>query len=266
MVMLATLTRAIRVRESSVCINTCMNYQAAYDRLISYRQEHPASGYVERHHIIMRSMGGSDDPTNLVVLTGREHWIAHLLLYKIHRNSQTVHACHMMAMRCEERGIPYVRNSRMYEKIRIACAKLSSHRMKIHQSGEGNSQYGTRWICNLELKQNKKLKKGEVLQEGWIYGTCSSNLKALNKANLKLEKIKIHNYNNQKIIDDTNELWNIFCKSGLSINTFLKNHNIGLTNRTMFKRFKTFIPEYDAYIRKIRLKGRPRILANCGEV
>jgi len=147
-----------------------MNYQAAYNRLITYRQEHPAQGYTERHHIIMRSMGGSDDSTNLVVLTGREHWIAHLLLHKIHRNSQTAHACHMMAMRCEERGIPYVRNSRMYEKIRKECAKLCSIRMKVSQSGKGNSQYGTHWICNTELQENKKISKDADIPTGWTLG------------------------------------------------------------------------------------------------
>lgn len=147
-----------------------MNYQAAYNRLISYRQEHPAQGYTERHHILMRSIGGSNDPTNLVVLTGREHWIAHLLLYKIHRNSHTAHACNMMAMRCEERDILYIRNSRMYERIREECAKLTSIRMKVLQLGEGNSQYGTRWICNTELQENKKILKEADIPEGWIYG------------------------------------------------------------------------------------------------
>ena len=147
-----------------------MNYQAKYDRLISYRQEHPATGYTERHHIVMRSMGGSDDPTNLVVLTGREHWIAHLLLHKIHHNSKTVYACHMMTMRCEERGIPRVRNSRMYEKIRIECAKLTSTLNKISHRGEGNSQYGTRWICNVSLQENKKISKEDDIPDGWVFG------------------------------------------------------------------------------------------------
>ena len=147
-----------------------MDYKKIYNSLIKFRQEHIPKGYVERHHIVMRSMGGSDDSTNLVALTGREHWIAHLLLHKIHCNSQTVHACHMMAMRCEERGIPYVRNSRMYEKIRRECAKITSIRNKVTHVGSGNSQYGTRWICNLELHENKKISKEDDIPEGWVAG------------------------------------------------------------------------------------------------
>ena len=37
-------------------------------------------GYTEKHHIVPRSMGGSDKKDNLVDLTAREHYIAHLLL------------------------------------------------------------------------------------------------------------------------------------------------------------------------------------------
>jgi len=41
------------------------------------------SGYTEKHHIIPRCMGGSDDKDNLVVFTAREHFIAHWLLTKM---------------------------------------------------------------------------------------------------------------------------------------------------------------------------------------
>lgn len=147
-----------------------MNYQKIYNKLVEYRQQYPATGYVERHHILPKSMGGSDDPSNLVVLTGREHWVAHLLLWKVYRNSQTIQACHMMAMRCKVRGISKVRSSRMYETLRIEHAKLVSERHKITQLGEGNSQYATRWICSNELQQNKKISKDDEIPDGWILG------------------------------------------------------------------------------------------------
>ena len=36
--------------------------------------------YYEKHHIIPRSFGGSDDPDNLVLLTAQEHYRVHELL------------------------------------------------------------------------------------------------------------------------------------------------------------------------------------------
>jgi hypothetical protein len=44
---------------------------------------------------------------------------------------------------------------------------------KINQSGEKNSQFGTCWIYNLSLKENKKIKKEELtyyLNNNWIKG------------------------------------------------------------------------------------------------
>ena len=147
-----------------------MNYQNIYESLITKRQTTPATGYTERHHILPKSLSGSDDLSNLVVLTGREHWVAHLLLYKIHRNRQMLHACNMMAMRCEERGIAYIKSSRLYEAIRIKHAKLTSKYMKVAQKGEGNSQYDTMWICNTELEENKKISKDSDIPEDWVKG------------------------------------------------------------------------------------------------
>jgi len=42
--------------------------------------------------------------------------------------------------------------------------------MKEKSKGENNSQYGTMWICNIELKENKKIKKNEEIPEGWMLG------------------------------------------------------------------------------------------------
>lgn len=74
-----------------------MNYQKIYNQLIEKRQQILVEGYSERHHIIPRCMGGSDSAENLVRLTAREHFIAHVLLVKIYRNASLMHAANMMS-------------------------------------------------------------------------------------------------------------------------------------------------------------------------
>jgi hypothetical protein len=62
-----------------------MNYQKHYELLISKygREDLPDDNYFyERHHVVPKSLGGSDSPENLVHLTPREHYIAHYLLSK----------------------------------------------------------------------------------------------------------------------------------------------------------------------------------------
>lgn len=241
-----------------------MNYQSLYDNLISFRLQNPPSKgvYTERHHIIPKSMGGSDDPANLVVLTGREHWVAHLLLWKIDKNPSMAHACHMMAMKCEERGIPQVRNSRMYEKIRKICAEKTGERNKITQRGSGNSQYGTCWICNIELQENKKITKCGSIPEGWILGRNKWNAlgKITKKKKLKQPRMKKsrRKYSDDEIIkrrQDRNmefhrinseiykTLWKDFINSPhTSLNKFAKLK--GIKRQTLMNNLKKYVDTY----------------------
>ena len=60
-----------------------MDYKKNYVQLIKWRKENPPKEDYEIHHIKPRSMGGSNDETNLVKLKPREHYLAHYLLWKI---------------------------------------------------------------------------------------------------------------------------------------------------------------------------------------
>jgi hypothetical protein len=64
-----------------------MNYQKIYNNIVSRGKERVLEGYQEKHHIIPRCMGGSDEDANLVMLTPEEHYLCHLLLVKIHPNN-----------------------------------------------------------------------------------------------------------------------------------------------------------------------------------
>ena len=58
-------------------------YNNWYHQIIQRASNRFLEGYAEKHHIIPRSLGGSDDIENLVILTAREHFICHLLLTKM---------------------------------------------------------------------------------------------------------------------------------------------------------------------------------------
>lgn len=63
-----------------------MDYSRIYRNFIADRRhlEGSLKGYIERHHIIPRSLGGADEAENLIGLTPEGHFFAHLLLAKIH--------------------------------------------------------------------------------------------------------------------------------------------------------------------------------------
>jgi hypothetical protein len=58
-------------------------YYHWYYSIINYRIDNTPVGYCEKHHILPKCLGGSNDKLNLVQLTAREHFICHLLLVKI---------------------------------------------------------------------------------------------------------------------------------------------------------------------------------------
>nr|DAM32444.1 MAG TPA: HNH endonuclease [Caudoviricetes sp.] len=150
-----------------------MNYQKIYDDLMKKRLENPPTGKFERHHIVPRSLGGSNDKENIVKLTLREHYIAHLLLCRIHRKTQNYYPMlRALNMMKAGREGDYIKNSRMFEYFRADFARVMSE----SQRGEGNSQYGTTWYYHPELKLSKSFKPDEV-PEGFIKGYVISRKK-----------------------------------------------------------------------------------------
>jgi len=63
-----------------------VDYHRIYEQFIKGRRAREAAltGYTEKHHILPRSMGGGDEPENLIALTPEDHFFAHLLLAKMH--------------------------------------------------------------------------------------------------------------------------------------------------------------------------------------
>ena len=64
-------------------LDTMNKYNRWYNNITSRAKSKPST-VVEKHHILPKSLGGSNDPTNLAWLTPREHYICHLLLVKIY--------------------------------------------------------------------------------------------------------------------------------------------------------------------------------------
>jgi len=146
-----------------------MNYKKIYDSIISNRQLNPYEGYVEKHHIIPRSLGGSDDSDNVVALTAREHFVCHCLLAKMYpKESLEWYKMNnaFMMMKCASMTQERYFNSRLYESLRGNFASV----MSFTQRGQRNSQYGSMWICNVELQENKKIAKTDNIPDGWIKG------------------------------------------------------------------------------------------------
>jgi len=97
-----------------------------YEELITKSKHRTISEgvYTEDHHVIPKCTGGSDDECNLVTLTAREHFIAHMLLYKIFKNSPDGYKL-LYAVNLMRNGNSHdpIRNSREFHWSREAFSK-----------------------------------------------------------------------------------------------------------------------------------------------
>lgn len=65
------------------------HHYSRYQRFIDSLRGQSVDGYFEAHHIVPRSMGGSDDADNMINLTARQHFVAHWMLARAMGGSAT---------------------------------------------------------------------------------------------------------------------------------------------------------------------------------
>ncbi len=140
-----------------------MNYQKLYDSIIEKARERNIDGYTERHHILPRCMGGTDDPDNLVTLTAREHFIVHWLLTLIHPNENSLKfAFWNMCQRGHSSGTRYKPSSRIYEWSRMQLKGIK--KPNGFQCGEKNTFFGKKHKQEVLDKISSSL-KGRAFSE-----------------------------------------------------------------------------------------------------
>ena len=230
-----------------------MNYNLHYKKLIERARYRTLNGYKEKHHILPRCMGGSDDSSNLVELTAREHFIAHLLLLKMYPNKHSlIKAINLMCIQNSKQDRSL---NQMYGWLREKFSKEMSQ----SQQGINNSQFGSMWISNLELKASKKISKSEIIPEGWKIGRIldfdSHIEKQDKKEEIEKKKKELLEKKNQEKIQKEKEnkkykeyivgLYDQF-KSGnyYSVSDFHKKNNIQVSRMTLSNYWKKWIPEY----------------------
>jgi len=102
-------------------------YTKIYNLIIDRARDREISCYAEKHHIIPQSLGGSNDKSNIVKLTAREHFICHLLLTKMvngPNKSKMYQAAWMMASSTSKTQHRHKVNNRTYEHLRVKMSDV----------------------------------------------------------------------------------------------------------------------------------------------
>ena len=117
-----------------------MNYQKIYNNLINNRSIRPLliDEYYENHHIIPKCLGGSNDKQNLIKLTYREHYIAHLLLSRIYKTNSGIQYAFLCMLRKQPTG-ERILTSRMFETIKKSFSKYKKFNCRLENPGKSQN-------------------------------------------------------------------------------------------------------------------------------
>jgi NUMOD3 motif len=160
-------------------------YTKWYNNIISNAQTRslPENTYIEKHHIIPRSLGGSNSNSNLTKLTAKEHYVCHLLLIKMIDDKQFKRkmqfALNSFRRTSKNNQKRFVLNSRQYEFIRKQVSQARSEALK------GNT-YGFGRIVSAESRLKSSL----------------SNLGKKKRPRTEEEKQKISQFHKGKILSE----------------------------------------------------------------
>lgn len=132
-------------------------YSKWYYNIINNATTRERNGYTEKHHIIPKSLGGSNSIENLVRLTGKEHYICHLLLVKMtigDNRKKMLHAIWSFIRSSKNQNRQKITGKR-YERIRQEFSQMLS------ESRKGVLNVG-RIVSNEQRKKLSEASKGKL--------------------------------------------------------------------------------------------------------
>lgn len=163
-------------------------YSKIYFSVIRNARERVIQGYTERHHVIPKSFGGGNDPTNLVDLTAKEHFVCHRLLVKMtigHERTKMLKA--LWRMSSANKQMSRTLTSAQYAVAKRACTEAASlyrhspeSRRKISASLTGKKKSPEHRLAlsrtkkeeeKLKISQHQKVKQrgaGNTRARRWI--------------------------------------------------------------------------------------------------
>jgi hypothetical protein len=171
-----------------------MNYRKHYDLLIERAKTRTLDCYFERHHVVPRCIGGTDDKENLVELTPEEHFVAHQLLIKMYPDVDAlVYAANKMTVA----STTLKRNNKRYGWLKRRYQSVCKKRI-----GDKNPSYGKYWYYNPKTGTNGKFTEKEV-PTGWIKGRQEKkkHVKKCEKCNFEFEGNKRNRFCKKCVVE-----------------------------------------------------------------
>lgn len=205
-----------------------MNYRRVYSSIIeSAKRKNRAKHcgeYFEKHHISPRSLGGDNSIENTVLLTAREHFLAHWLLWKIEQGANKDKMAYAFFKMCRK------------SEYKSSRPRVTGYKYEIARKANSEAMRNLHLNKSVSLETRKKMseaKKGEK--------TSGNKNNFFQKKHSTESKQKISNAMSRRQSGSNNsnaKLWEIIFPSG-------EIHKV--------KSLKTFCDELGKSVRDMRM-------------
>lgn len=148
-------------------------YTNWYYAIISNAREKNCIGYTEKHHIVPKSLGGSNANDNIAILSAREHFVCHLLLIKMttgKSKSKMFNALSMMLAKNKNQKRNFIVTARVFENLKTNLSKIAKDKWtpelrkekSKEMTGEKNPFFKKNHSLETKLKMSNKIISSET--------------------------------------------------------------------------------------------------------
>lgn len=164
-----------------------MRYQKIYNQLIERAKTRNLYEYNEKHHIIPKCLGGTNDKKNIVKLTFREHFLSHRLLCKIYPDNKKIFYAFSSMIRVSHTNFSRwsILSAKHFDIVKTAMKPFhgkwnigkipwnkgltgDEHINRYKSRSIPPSMLGRVWINDGNI--HKKILKNEQIPDGWSKG------------------------------------------------------------------------------------------------
>lgn len=131
-------------------------YTKWYYSVVMSAKNRKNTEYTERHHIIPKSLNGSDEESNLVRLTAKEHFVCHRLLTKMTTGLERIKMLHALGK--------FVQTNHLQQRI-ISAKQYDTARKAISEARTGSKRPGIGGVKKGTAPWNKGLSQGRPSDE-----------------------------------------------------------------------------------------------------
>ena len=158
-----------------------MNYRFIYHSIIDKYRNQP--GITENHHILPKSMGGTDDPENMVAVSPRVHFILHQLLYRMTEGDNKRKMYYAVLLMGHSRQ---VKTGAHYQLLREKQGDLQSKRMK-NRTPWNKGKKGYKIDSTWQKGKPKVTSYKSIMLDGIVYESCLAAKKATGRSHYYLQ-------------------------------------------------------------------------------